>query len=603
MSLFQIKLLPIDFNKSWWKILFRFIPAYIFIVSAEIIINVLNVFTPLWWAKSFSNLEFDLFLQIFIIWISISLLDYITRLAYNRFQIRIINSLQYSVHNRLITADSNHHLKNSQGILFSKIDRGISCFRDLLDSVTFGILPTVVRTITVLVSLVIYASSIASTIAVLILVIIVLNAFLNWRILRPLEKNLIIAQDTLKSRFMSYINNIQLIKTTLAVTQIDHNLKELNYGLLKKEKNFWDINATLYMLMYFIYLTTVFILGTYMFNLIKYHGFSAPFAIALLGAYIKGTQGILKIERPIRTVIKAIIAITDFFDYILSFDNSNKTLSVARNILAAQHLKDTTSPIQNEKQLHESNTCFNIGKEITSPDINVYFNNVSFTYNNFFIFDNFNLKISVDSKQQNKIFGITGPSGIGKSTFAALLAGQLKPNTGSIKINTHNIYELNDLQRQKLIALQIQTNTLLDDTLKNNLLLGLPDNTYSNEQLIDILTKFELNQILVYGDGLSNYLGNNGYKLSSGQREKIAFINLYLRAQYFKPMVIILDEPTSHLDAKSEDIINDMIIQLSQNSLVILISHKASMLAKAITVIDFSLNNYAPMKMKTSILY
>ena len=211
-----------------------------------------------------------------------------------------------------------------------------------------------------------------------------------------------------------------------------------------------------------------------------------------------------------------------------------------------------------------------------------------------------------------------------KTTFLSLIGGQLRPKEGVIKINGVDIYDLSDTQRRDLIGLQVQTATNLRGELRYNLLFGLPGNEemdsfleadpealdyeqvleliaehraksvkeqiYTDEELIEILQKDGLWEIFVAKEGLETLISEGGLNLSGGQRQRLNFAGLHLWAKYFKPSVILIDEPTSSLDEVFEHAVTKMILELAKDSLTFVIAHRLKTLDKASGILDFSLN-------------
>jgi ABC-type multidrug transport system fused ATPase/permease subunit len=115
------------------------------------------------------------------------------------------------------------------------------------------------------------------------------------------------------------------------------------------------------------------------------------------------------------------------------------------------------------------------------------------------------------------------------------------------------------------------------------------DQVYSDKYLIEILKKAGLWSIFKDKDGLDTLIGEGGLNLSGGQRQRLNFSSLFLRAKYFKPEVILIDEPTSSLDEISEKAITDMISNLAENSLTLVIAHRLNTLEKSVGILDLSL--------------
>jgi ABC-type bacteriocin/lantibiotic exporter with double-glycine peptidase domain len=219
-------------------------------------------------------------------------------------------------------------------------------------------------------------------------------------------------------------------------------------------------------------------------------------------------------------------------------------------------------------------------------------NNIHFDYNqDAQVLENHSLDLNVDESQVNKLYGIIGPSGVGKTTFLSILGGQLKPDQGNIVINGTNIYEVGDLTRRTLIALQMQTATNLRGTLRYNATFGLPreEIIFTDEEIIKTLDDVGLWKLFEAKGGLETLIGEGGLNLSGGQRQRLNFASLYLRSQYFKPNLILIDEPTSSLDEISEQKITKMMLYMSASAIVMVIAHRLKTIENAIGIMDFSL--------------
>ena len=230
-----------------------------------------------------------------------------------------------------------------------------------------------------------------------------------------------------------------------------------------------------------------------------------------------------------------------------------------------------------------------------NSQFSIQLQNLSFNYNNkTLVFDKHNLELKTNSNQANKLYGIIGPSGTGKTTLVSILGGQLKPDSGNVLIDNTNIYEVDDTVRRGLIAVQMQTSTSLRGALKYNLTFGLPKTDdespiYSDQYLIDLLVKVGLWSLFKDKDGLETLIGEGGLNLSGGQRQRLNFAGLYLRADYFKPSLILIDEPTSRLDEISEKAITDMINELAGKALTLVVAHRLKTLEQAVAILDSSL--------------
>jgi ABC-type multidrug transport system fused ATPase/permease subunit len=211
------------------------------------------------------------------------------------------------------------------------------------------------------------------------------------------------------------------------------------------------------------------------------------------------------------------------------------------------------------------------------------------------VFENHSIDLEVESTQKNKLYGIIGPSGTGKTTLLSIFGGQLNPSQGEILINDVNIYQVTDNVRRSLIALQMQTATSLRGKLRQNIIFGLPETTdgaeplYTDEELIELLKKVGLWGIFKDKDGLETLIGEGGLNLSGGQRQRLNFAGLYLRAKHYNTQLILIDEPTSSLDEISEKAITEMINELAEQALTLVVAHRLKTLEEAVAIFDSSL--------------
>ena len=238
-----------------------------------------------------------------------------------------------------------------------------------------------------------------------------------------------------------------------------------------------------------------------------------------------------------------------------SFDFSTKPLDIFD-----KEFKD-----ENHKDKNFSNVNRKYEKMKFENNINI--NNITFSYENRTnnIFENFNLEI-----RKNEIIGIQGVSGKGKSTFANIICGLIKPDNGKILVDGKNIFE-NINSWQTNINIVQQDPILIDDTIENNITLSFFDEKIDRELLENCLIKSDIKDFISSLDkGLKSEVGEKGIQLSGGQKQRISFA----RALYSNPDLLILDEVTSALDKNTEKKILDTLLELKGNKTIIIISHK-----------------------------
>ena len=166
--------------------------------------------------------------------------------------------------------------------------------------------------------------------------------------------------------------------------------------------------------------------------------------------------------------------------------------------------------------------------------------------------------------------GIMGPSGSGKTTLIDIILGLLEPNQGDIKLNGRRINQsMVDLQNK--VAYLPQQVFILDDTLKNNIILGESISPETNKRLDNAIKQSRLKELLdTLPDGLETRLGEHGISFSGGQRQRVALA----RAIFHQKEILVMDEATSALDEATEREVVDEIKRLKGVSTMIIIAHR-----------------------------
>lgn len=171
---------------------------------------------------------------------------------------------------------------------------------------------------------------------------------------------------------------------------------------------------------------------------------------------------------------------------------------------------------------------------------------------------------------QGSSLGIVGSSGAGKSTVADLMLGVVHVDSGNIQISGLDPTEAVD-RFPGAVAYVPQDVAVIAGTIRENVALGLPKNSVSDERIIDALTRAHLYHFLLEErDGLETLVGENGVQLSGGQRQRLGIA----RALLTNPQLLILDEATSALDAETEKILSDTIAELEGEVTLIIIAHR-----------------------------
>jgi len=206
-------------------------------------------------------------------------------------------------------------------------------------------------------------------------------------------------------------------------------------------------------------------------------------------------------------------------------------------------------------------------KEITSLQEGIKFKNVSFSYQEEKVLENFNLEI----KKGEKV-GIVGRSGAGKSTLINLLLRFYDPDEGSIEIDGVDIRELTFSSLRSLMGVVLQDTLILGGTIRENILYGNLDATSEEVHLASV--RAHAHEFIVHLEkGYDTEVGEGGARFSGGQKQRIAIARALLK----DPPILIFDEATSNLDPESEKYILDTIANIEEDKIVIVVAHSLSM--------------------------
>ncbi len=197
----------------------------------------------------------------------------------------------------------------------------------------------------------------------------------------------------------------------------------------------------------------------------------------------------------------------------------------------------------------------------------IYLNNVSFSYPD--EKKDILKKINFEIKEGIKL-GITGETGAGKSTLFHLMLGLLKPDTGDIYFNNKSIYhDLNNWRNK--IGYIAQNIYLLDATIEKNISFDFLNEKVDKKRLeFSIEMACLKNKILELPNGINTQVGNDGIKLSGGEKQRVALA----RAIYRNPSILFMDESTSALDNQTEQKIIDNIKTYLKEKTMIMIAHR-----------------------------
>ena len=279
----------------------------------------------------------------------------------------------------------------------------------------------------------------------------------------------------------------------------------------------------------------------------------------------------------ISQVIITTVAMMSSFGPVIALsslsNNLNQTLACGRRVLdLLDETPEVIDVIEDVEWIYPKNCKEKL----------VHIDNVSFSYKDKEVIKNKSFSIPRDS-----ITGIHGPSGCGKSTFIRLLMRFWNTDNGNISYqdSINHMVDANEINTSSLRANQSfveQDTWIANDTIENNIRLSKPD-----ASMKEIEAAADNASILDFIKGLPNgfdtIIGPGNTTLSSGEKQRIGLARAFLH----NGSMLILDEPTSSLDALNEGVILKSIKAKAKDKTIILVSHRESTMKIADTVLEF----------------
>lgn len=239
------------------------------------------------------------------------------------------------------------------------------------------------------------------------------------------------------------------------------------------------------------------------------------------------------------------------------YSQLQRSIGASERLLEILDEKDEHTEAKNDLKLHGA----------------IEFDSVSFSYPSRADFQVLK-EIHFNIRQGEKI-ALVGPSGSGKSTIINLLMRFYPIQKGAIRADEKNILEFGLSDYRRNIGIVPQEVLLFGGSIRENIAYGKPG--ASEEQIIEAARKANaLEFIESFPQNLDTIVGDRGVKLSGGQRQRVAIARAILK----DPSILVLDEATSSLDAKSERLVQEALEKLMENRTTLVIAHRLSTIRK-----------------------
>lgn len=459
---------------------------------------------------------------------------------------RLRKFLTETFYDKAFTLPQSYYDSELSGKIVNQLVRGIQTIQGFLNASTNFIIPTFLQSIIIIFVLAKYDPPVAIFIAILFPVYILLShqSTVRWG-KEEQKKNQI--EDVTRGRIQETIMNMSLVKSFTRQQDeysfVSKNLAESNKIYARQSNTFhiYDFIRGLALQ------TTLFGVNIFVFwN--AFHGRLSLGETVLILQMVNQARIPLFAMSFILTQLQLAEAGSKEYLEILRLKSTENYKSYSR------HTKRLKAPTIEFKHV-----------EFSYETSKVVLDDVSFSFNKY------------------ETIALVGPSGAGKSTIINLIIKFYDPTQGDILINGMSYKKLDHSTLRNNIGLVFQENELFSSTIRYNVSYGKPEAT--EEEIVSALKMANAYDFVQkFPKGLDSEIGERGVRLSGGQKQRIQIARAILK----DAPILILDEATSSLDAKSEKEVQDALEKLMEKKLVIIIAHRFSTIQHVdkIVVID-----------------
>ena len=182
-----------------------------------------------------------------------------------------------------------------------------------------------------------------------------------------------------------------------------------------------------------------------------------------------------------------------------------------------------------------------------------------------------------------EMVALVGPSGAGKTTISQLVPRVYDVRSGTVRIGGVDVRDVTQRSLRERVGVVSQEAHMFHDTIRANLVYAKPDAT--EEELLEAVRAAQIGELVAsLPDGLDTLVGDRGYRLSGGEKARLAIARMLLKA----PEIVILDEATAHLDSESELLVQQALAEALTGRTSLVIAHRLSTVLSAdqVLVID-----------------
>ncbi|HEY2812649.1 MAG TPA: ABC transporter ATP-binding protein [Acidimicrobiales bacterium] len=182
--------------------------------------------------------------------------------------------------------------------------------------------------------------------------------------------------------------------------------------------------------------------------------------------------------------------------------------------------------------------------------------------------------------EPGQLVALVGPSGAGKTTISNLIPRLYDVTSGTLRIDGHDVRQLTQTSLRGAIGVVAQDPHLFHDTVLTNLRYARPEATM--EQIHEACRAAQVHDVIAaLPDGYDTVVGERGYRLSGGEKQRVAIARVLLK----DPAIVVLDEATSHLDSENEAAVQRALATALGGRTAVVIAHRLSTITNADTIL------------------
>lgn len=541
-------------------IVFTIISTILMIVGPDILGNATTTIADglMSKAKGGSGIDFDKIKNILLTLVSLYIVSAIANYIQSWIMAKVTIDLAYKMRNDLAEKINKLPLKyfdkTNKGDVLSRVTNDIDTLTSNLNQALSQVLSSVVMVIGV----VIMMFRISWLMSLVALIVLPLSAVIVAFIAKVSQKYFVLQQKSLGD-LNGHIEEIyggqDIVKAFNGENQAIETFKQYNETLYKSAHKSQFLSGIMMPIAVFI-------------------GNLAYVLVCLLGGYLALHDSITIFSVTFSGMLVTIGDIQAFVQYLRNFNQPVSQMAQTVNMLqstaaAAERVFEFLA--QDEEVKDQVSIC-NVDELLG----HVSFENVCFGYDeNNEIIHNFNLDV-----HQGENIAIVGPTGAGKTTLVKLLMRFYELNSGCIKIDGVDITKLSRHDLRNMYSMVLQDAFLFSESIKENL-------KYAKENASDVEIKEACKNahidhyIETLEDGYNTIINEDTSNISGGQKQLLTIARAFLK----DPKILILDEATSNVDTRTEQLIQEAMDKLMENRTCFVIAHRLSTIKNADRII------------------